>query len=110
MAVSAAWLHDVIEDCEISGQELALQGVPAEVVEVVLLLTRQTDVSTEDYYAAIREHPDALAVKTADIGDNLEPARTALLDPATRARLRKKYLLALDALNGAAKSSSEQGF
>lgn len=37
-------------------------------------------------------------MKLADIADNSAPERLALLDPATRRRLRKKYRLALGIL------------
>ena len=102
VAVSAAWLHDVIEDCGITGAELVEQGIAPEIVEVVELLTRRDDVPSDHYYAAIREHPDALAVKLADIADNTDPARVGLLDEETRERLRRKYLHALESLGAGA--------
>jgi len=48
-------------------------------------------VRSRAYYKATRRGPVALAVKLADIHDNLLPWRTAQLDPATRARLESKY-------------------
>lgn len=95
---AAAWLHDVIEDAGVDADELRHHGVDDAVIEVVELLTRRSGVPAEEYYAAIRNHPRALAVKSADIADNLDPARTSRLDPATRSRLAAKYARARRAL------------
>lgn len=95
--VAAALLHDVIEDTEVTADELAAAGIPATVIEAVVLLTK-TGGPLEGYYARIREHPVALAVKLADIADNADPDRQALLDPEVRERLARKYAKATDAL------------
>lgn len=95
---SAAWLHDVIEDTDISAQDLLDAGIWPEVVEIVELLTRNAEVASEAYYERIRRHPLARAVKLADIADNLEPWRVHKLDPETRVRLVKKYQKARIAL------------
>ena len=44
------------------------------------------------------EHAIALMVKHADISDNLDESRLALLDPSLAPRLREKYAKALVAL------------
>lgn len=87
-AQAAAWLHDVIEDTEVTAEDLRNEGVDDEVIAAVELLTRTGD---DAYYARIAEHPLAREVKLADIADNTDPARTALLDPETRQRLATKY-------------------
>jgi hypothetical protein len=87
----AAWLHDVIEDSDISAQDLLDAGMLPEIVEVVELLTRRDDVRDEDYYGRIRQHPIALAVKLADIADNTAEWRTRRLDYETQVRLSQKY-------------------
>jgi (p)ppGpp synthase/HD superfamily hydrolase len=96
--VAAAWLHDVIEDCDVSADDLGAAGIPDEVVEAVVLLTRTPDVPGQDYYAAIRENPIAGAVKLADIADNTDEQRLARLPEETQARLRSKYAAARQAL------------
>jgi (p)ppGpp synthase/HD superfamily hydrolase len=92
----AAWLHDVLEDTSVTSEELAARGIRPEIIEVVELMTRDHD----EYYERIRENPAALAVKLADIADNTDPARTALLDDVTRERLAAKYASALQLLRG----------
>lgn len=98
--VAAAWLHDVVEDCSISAQDLLDAGISQDVVDAVVLLTRTEDVAKDDYYKAIRKNPIALAVKLADIADNTDETRTHQLGPVHRERLAKKYRAALDVLEG----------
>lgn len=38
-AIAAAWLHDVIEDCEVSAEDLRNSGIPETVIETVQLLS-----------------------------------------------------------------------
>ena len=96
--VAAAWLHDVIEDCGISAQDLGAAGIPSDVVDAVVLLTRSDEHTSDHYYADIRENPIALAVKLADIADNTDELRLAKLDEETQERLREKYRAAIRAL------------
>ena len=63
------------------------------------ILTRQDEVSYEDYLQRIRSNPDALLVKQCHMTDNMDPVRTALLDDETRERLRLKYEKAVAFLN-----------
>ena len=88
----AAWLHDVLEDTDITAGDLKLAGVLPEVIEVVELLTRREGSGDGDnYYRRIAENPAARAVKLADIAHNTEPSRVAQLSPETAERLRGKY-------------------
>lgn len=51
-----------------------------------------------DYFARVRANRFAVLVKTADLADNTDPARQALLDEETRSRLREKYRRAYELL------------
>ena len=95
---ATAWLHDVLEDSNFTRHDLLEAGIPGGVVEAVSVLTRTDAVSDADYYAAIRANPIALAVKRADIADNLEPWRVEQLDVSVQERLAVKYGSALTAL------------
>ena len=99
-AEAAGWLHDVVEDSTYTYTDLLAVGIPADVVKSVCLLTRRSGVPADDYYLSIRCDPVALAVKLADVADNQDPDRLGRLDPVTRARLRRKYEQATDALVG----------
>jgi len=97
VACCAAWLHDVLEDTDVTADDLDLAGVHREVIDVVELLTRR-DGDGDAYYARIARHPVAREVKLADIADNTEPSRVSRLDPQVRERLHVKYLHALGLL------------
>lgn len=99
-AVAAALLHDVLEDSSCTPDDLRAGGIPGSVVTAVIALTRGAE---EDHLAAVRRaaaDPIARIVKRADIADNLDPSRTALLADADRERLREKYVAALRILDG----------
>lgn len=115
----AAILHDVPEDTRISHDVLLSLGFSESVVKLTRLLDRDysanlwwqvtvmpptkeslvKSVQDKFYYLNIKNNPDALIIKLADIGDNLQPWRLNYLDDETQKRLRKKYAGALEILN-----------
>lgn len=66
-----AWLHDVLEDSSETAASLAAAGIPEHLVEAVVLLSRDPNVSDETYYLGIRKSRIATAVKIADMISNL---------------------------------------
>lgn len=98
VAVAAGLLHDVVEDSDITAEDLLARGVPAKVVEVVTLLTRDKKIPDEDYYAAIRKHDTALVVKLADLADNTDLERFRRLPEPLKQKLTVKYEKAYRAL------------
>lgn len=96
---AAAWLHDVLEDTDLTADDLLDSGILPEVVEVVAVLTRPGfPLDDADYYERVRGNPWALRVKAADLDDNSAPWRVRRLDEQTRARLNTKYRKARAAL------------
>lgn len=89
LAETVAWLHDVLEDCPAYADDV--HAFPAEVLDAVKLLSRSENLPAETYYARIRQSPVALRVKAADLADNADDGRLALLPEATADRLRAKY-------------------
>lgn len=87
-AEAVAWLHDVYEDAKHLWPETA--QLPSHIRAAVLRMSRNWD-EAQHYYARIKDSPLALRVKLADIADNADEARLALLDGKTAARLRRKY-------------------
>ena len=93
-AMAAAWLHDVLEDTDVSAAQLRAHGIPDAVIAAVESLTRRHDEQADDYYARVAANPLALKVKRADLADNSDPSRLAALalqDRALAERLRAKY-------------------
>lgn len=98
-AEALAWLHDVVEDCPAPYPALAidLMNEAALFVEMMAIIFRPGTTKAA-YYARIRELPTALCVKLADVADNANESRLALLDDKTATRLRRKYARAMAAL------------
>lgn len=95
-----AVLHDVVEDTEVTLDDLTAVGCPAEVLAAVEAITKRPGESQEDYLTRVLADPIALVVKRADIADNMSPDRMSRLDPATQERLRAKYEAATRHLDG----------
>lgn len=85
----AAWLHDVIECSDLVGSDLLNAGLLPEIVDVVLLLSRDADTAEDEWLLNIAAHPDAHAVKLAAIDDNEAPWRLRMLDSAIHREVRK---------------------
>ncbi|MDB4948959.1 MAG: pyrophosphokinae [Gemmatimonadetes bacterium] len=87
----AAVLHDVVEDSEWTVDALRGEGFPDDVVDAVGALTRRAG---ESYDAAIRRaaaHPIARRVKVADLEDNMDVRRIAVVTPADADRLARYH-------------------
>lgn len=97
-AIAAAWLHDVVEDTAVRIREIdALFG--RDVATLVDALTRRATEEPAAYYARIRAAGEvAVGIKAADVADNTNPDRLAVLPPEVAARLTRKYARALAAL------------
>lgn len=96
-----ALLHDVVEDTDLSLDDLARDFPPA-VIDALSLLTHTPGTNYLDYVRALRDNPIAATVKRADLLHNSDQSRLALspTDDVTRARLRQKYQKALAILDG----------
>jgi (p)ppGpp synthase/HD superfamily hydrolase len=74
--IAATWLHDVLEDTEVTISELKNAGIPVRVIEAVALLTRWDGQPYEEYLQWITQDEIARKVKIADIRHNLSDAPT----------------------------------
>lgn len=89
--VAAGWLHDAIEDDVLTREWLDGAALTATTKAIVDALTKRPGESPEEYTARILATPGARLVKEADLASNSDPARLALLDAPTAARLTAKY-------------------
>lgn len=71
----AAVLHDVVEDCDVSLQDLKDAQFPESVIEAVECVTRRPDESYQEFIERAAENPIARAVKLADLEDNMDVRR-----------------------------------
>ena len=89
--IAAALLHDVVEDCGVTLDQLRAMGYPERVVAAVDSVSHRDG---ETYLDAIRRaaaDPLGRLVKLSDNATNSSEERLALLDEATADRLRTKY-------------------
>ena len=86
-----ALLHDVVEDCGVSREQLVAMGYPRREVEAVLALTK-LPAEEDDYPSFIRRvstNPLAARVKLGDLEDNLDLSRLKRVDAKAKKRLEK---------------------
>ena len=73
---TVAWLHDVIEDTDVTAKDLLDAGFDAKIVHAVTLLTKTEGYDYIEYMRAIKVNPLAKAVKIADMQSNLADSPT----------------------------------
>jgi (p)ppGpp synthase/HD superfamily hydrolase len=100
LAIMAALLHDVVEDTDITLDDLRAAGYPEAVVSAVDSVTHRPGESYMDLIRRAAADPIGRLVKIADNTTNSDETRLALLDDATAARLRRKYAEARTVLLG----------
>lgn len=84
-----ALLHDVVEDTEVTLEDLRAAGFPAEVLDAICLMTHDEAVPYLDYVRKIKENPIATVVKLADLKHNSDTTRLAVVDEMALARVEK---------------------
>ncbi len=91
--VCAALLHDVVEDTDITLEELCKE-FPDRITDAIRLLTHQDGEDYFDYIIRLKDNPAAKAVKLADLRHNMDESRIAGVSGVSdeqRARWRAKY-------------------
>lgn len=92
-----ALLHDVIEDTDITIEQLE-NDFPKEVTEAVKLLTHDNNTDYFEYVRAIKSNPVAKAVKMVDLMHNLNQSRITDCNAVSAEKLeywQEKYTKAL---------------
>ena len=70
-----AVLHDIVEDTDISLDDLRSEGFSEEVVSAVECLTKQDGENYDSYIERISFNPLAVKIKLADLEDNRDLTR-----------------------------------
>lgn len=96
-AVCVALLHDVMEDTDITAEEIRSIGMPDAVMDALALLTHDPSEPYFDYVARIKGNALARRVKIADLCHNSDLSRLDVVTDRDRARVRK-YARALELL------------
>ena len=85
----AAVLHDVVEDSDLTLDDLRGRGFPAEVVEAVDCLTKREGESYEERIRRARANHIARRVKLADLEDTMDVRRSGSLTEKDLERFNK---------------------
>ncbi len=92
-----AVLHDVVEDCGVSLENLRAEGFSETVIEAIDSVTRRPDESYEAFVLRAAEHPIGRRVKLMDLEDNSDLSRIA--NPTIRDYDRiEKYRRAIETI------------
>lgn len=95
---AVALLHDVIEDSEITKEDLIHAGIPTNVVEAVNTLTKTRSETYVDYLAKVKSNDLARVVKLADLQHNSDLSRIKNPNKKDFERL-EKYKMAIEYLS-----------
>lgn len=93
-----AWLHDLVEDTPWTLAALKRQGFSKVCLEALDALTHRKGESYFDYIERVRQNPDAVQVKIADLEDNMDLSRLPVVTEKDLQR-NKKYQKALQMLS-----------
>ena len=92
-----AVLHDIVEDTDISLDDLRNEGFSEEVVSAVESLTKQDGENYDSYIERISFNPLAVKIKLADLEDNRDLTRLPEVTDKDLERV-EKYDKALEKL------------
>lgn len=85
----AAVLHDVVEDTEVTLEQLAKEGFPHEVIEAVEALTKRPGETRLEAGKRAAANPIARVVKLADNAENMDLSRIPNPTEKDHARMRE---------------------
>ncbi len=88
-----AILHDVVEDGDVTLDDLRAEGFRDEVVDAVDHVTRREGKTYEAFIERIAPHPLARRVKIADLEDNMDVTRLVVIGERDVERMQR-YLRA----------------
>ena len=85
---ATSWLHDVVEDTDVSLRDLENLGIPGPVLSAVKAITKRDGEEYIDYIKRVAKEPTARKVKIKDIEDNMSD------HPKCTNQRKGKYMLA----------------
>lgn len=80
-----AWLHDVLEDTEVTAPILQKKGIPNELIYSIIALSRYKKEDYKEYILRVSKNKNAIIVKLADLKHNLSNLK--------KGNMRDKYIL-----------------
>lgn len=104
--VCVALLHDVVEDTDITFEQLEQAGFAEEIIKALRLLTHDEAVPYMEYVREIKGNPIAAKVKLADLKHNSDLTRLDVVDERAKKRA-EKYRKAIELLTSGAETQRE---
>ena len=95
--ICVALLHDVVEDTEITFEQLECEGFAQDIMDALKLMTHDESVPYMDYVRAIKTNRIATTVKLADLRHNSDLTRLDVIDEKAIGRV-EKYKKAMELL------------
>ena len=86
---ATALLHDVIEDSDVTADDLLKAGLPNEVVTAIQILTKKKGQSYQEYLEKVKSNNLARVVKLADLKHNSDLSRLKSVTHADYDRVEK---------------------
>ena len=87
--VTAALLHDVVEDTDYTLEDLRSMGFPDTVTDALALLTHDPSVPYMEYVERLKSNPIARSVKLADLTHNSDLSRLPVVTEKDLERVEK---------------------
>ena len=84
-----AVLHDVLEDCDVSREQLIDEGIPEYLVEKLEILCKGKNEKYFDYIDRVKATPLTINVKLSDLNDNMNLKRLKEVTEKDIKRLEK---------------------
>ena len=88
-SICVALLHDVVEDTDITLDDLKSKGFPDEVIKALALMTHKDNDDYFDYIRALKDNALARKVKLADLAHNSDLTRLNQIDDKAIERVNK---------------------
>lgn len=89
-------LHDIIEDTDITYQQLIDMGFSTRVIECVRSMTKVPGETNNEYLKRIKANPDAIRVKLADLRHNSDIRRLKGVTDKDIKRMQKYHSMYLE--------------
>lgn len=89
LSTCVALLHDVVEDSDITLDDLKEDGFPPKVTDALALMTHDDSVDYLDYIRAMKDNAIARKVKLADLAHNSDLSRLDKVDYKVLERVKK---------------------
>ena len=93
-----AILHDVIEDTDVTLEQLTNLGFPEDIIRALDAISRRPGEKRKEYLKRVKGNILALKIKLIDLEHNSDEKRLACLDSTVANSLRKRYKKDIDFL------------